>query len=88
MLTVHNVSEKLNTGAALYQAGLIAGVEFCACDCLHGNAECLSNFLQCKGSIELRTPHFPNTQEGGGGGQRLSKFLCQNHPTKSDVTSG
>ena len=25
---------------------------------------------------------------GGGGGQRLGKFLCQNHPTESDVTSG
>ena len=25
---------------------------------------------------------------GAGGGQRLGKFLCQNHPTKSDVTSG
>ena len=22
------------------------------------------------------------------GGRRLGKFLCQNHPTKSDVTSG
>ena len=25
---------------------------------------------------------------GDWGGQRLGKFLCQNHPTKSDVTSG
>ena len=23
-----------------------------------------------------------------GGGRRLGRFLCQNHPTKSDVTSG
>ena len=32
------------------------------------------------------------TRGGGGGGQktpiRLALFLCQNHPTKSDVTSG
>ena len=31
-------------------------------------------------------------QAGGGGGQKtcigLSTFLCQNHQTKSDVTSG
>ena len=86
MLTVHNVSGKLNTGAALYQAGPITGVACCACDCLHGNTECLRNFLQCKGSIELRTPHFPNTQGGGAKTQQI--FLCQNHPTKSDVTSG
>ena len=25
---------------------------------------------------------------GGGGGGRRLLFLCQNHPTKSDVTSG
>ena len=25
---------------------------------------------------------------GAGGGRRLGRFLCQNHPTKSDVTSG
>jgi len=71
MLTVHNVSGKLNTGAALYQVGLITGVACCACDCLHGNAECLSNFLQRKGSIELRTPHFPNTRGGGAKTQQI-----------------
>jgi len=53
MLTVHNVSGKLNTGAALYQAGLIAGVACCACDCLHGNADCNVSAIFSSAKVQL-----------------------------------
>ena len=41
----------------------------------------VGNFRTCA-DLESRA------QPGGGGGRRLGRFLCQNHPTKSDVTSG